>query len=95
MHTCIHTQAERPELNYGSVEYVAPADYMVRPPQPPAFVFVIDVSARAVQSGLLKEVCDTLLASLDKLPGGQRTQVCVCVCVCIYICMYRSIYICM
>lgn len=27
--------AERPELNYGSVEYVAPADYMVRPPQAP------------------------------------------------------------
>jgi protein transport protein SEC24 len=23
--------AERPELNYGSVEYVAPADYMVLP----------------------------------------------------------------
>ena len=34
--------AERPELNYGSVEYV---------------------------------VCQTILANLDKLPGGQRTQV--------------------
>ena len=67
--------AERPELNYGSVEYVAPADYMVRPPQPPAFVFVIDVSARAMQCGLVTEVCQTILANLDKLPGGQRTQV--------------------
>jgi len=67
--------AERPELNYGSVEYVAPADYMVRPPQPPAFVFVIDVSARAVQSGMVQEVCATVLANLDKMPGGQRTQV--------------------
>lgn len=67
--------AERPELNYGSVEYVAPSDYMVRPPQPPAFVFVIDVSARSVQSGLVKEVCSAILANLDKLPGGERTQI--------------------
>ena len=55
----------------------------VRPPQPPAFVFVIDVSARSVQSGLIKEVCSAVLSLLDKLPGGQRTQVCVCVCVCV------------
>jgi protein transport protein SEC24 len=48
---------------------------MVRPPQPPAYVFVLDVSARAVQCGLVTEVCQTILANLDKLPGGQRTQV--------------------
>ncbi|EKX31688.1 secretory protein Sec24A [Guillardia theta CCMP2712] len=67
--------AERPELNFGSVEYVAPADYMVRPPQPPTYVFCIDVSARSVQSGLLTEVANTILANLDKLPGGSRTQI--------------------
>jgi len=67
--------AERPELNFGSVEYVAPADYMVRPPQPPTYVFCIDVSARSVQSGLLTEVANTILANLDKLPGGTRTQI--------------------
>ncbi|POM73215.1 Protein transporter Sec24, partial [Phytophthora palmivora] len=38
---------ERPELNSGSVEIVAPSEYMMRPPQPPCFVFVIDVSATA------------------------------------------------
>ena len=47
----------------------------VRPPQPPAFVFVIDVSARAIQTGLVGEVCSEVLAMLDTLPGGQRTQV--------------------
>eukprot|EP00745_Piridium_sociabile_P035867 TRINITY_DN63284_c0_g1_i2.p1 TRINITY_DN63284_c0_g1~~TRINITY_DN63284_c0_g1_i2.p1 ORF type:complete len:360 (-),score=26.67 TRINITY_DN63284_c0_g1_i2:5-1084(-) len=44
---------ERPELCNGSVEYIAPGEYMVRPPQPAAFLFVIDVSAPAIQSGLL------------------------------------------
>lgn len=67
--------AERPELNYGTVEYIAPADYMVRPPQPPCFLFVIDVSQRSIQSGLLREVCAAVDAALDQMPGGSRTQV--------------------
>ncbi|KAJ1480489.1 Sec23/Sec24 trunk domain-containing protein [Baffinella frigidus] len=59
----------------GTVEYVAPADYMVRPPQAPSFCFLIDVSARAVQSGMLEEVCQTIRSKLGELPGGTRTQV--------------------
>lgn len=45
---------QRPELIKGSVEFVAPTEYMVRPPMPPLYFFVIDVSATAVQSGVLK-----------------------------------------
>jgi protein transport protein SEC24 len=41
----------RPELNHSCVEYVAPTEYMVRPPQPAVYVFLIDVSHTAVQSG--------------------------------------------
>eukprot|EP00798_Chlamydomonas_sp_ICE-L_P002521 gene2521-5474_t len=41
---------ERPELSLGTVEYIAPTDYMVRPPMPPVFFFVIDVSHAAVSS---------------------------------------------
>lgn len=41
----------RPELSHGAVEYVAPTEYMVRPPQPAVYVFLIDVSRAAVQSG--------------------------------------------
>jgi len=66
---------ERPELSCGTVEYVAPADYMVRPPQPPSFVFVIDVSARAVQTGMVREACTTIRSILSQLPGQPRTQV--------------------
>lgn len=45
---------QRPELTKGSVEFIAPAEYMVRPPMPPLYFFLIDVSISAVQSGMLE-----------------------------------------
>lgn len=48
---------------------------MVRPPQPPSYFFVIDVSATSVQSGMLTSVANAIRASLDSLPGSPRTQV--------------------
>lgn len=45
---------ERPELSCGSVEFVAPTEYMVRPPMPPVYFFLIDVSLSAVKSGMVK-----------------------------------------
>ena len=41
----------RAELNQSCIEFVAPTEYMVRPPQPAVYVFLIDVSHTAVQSG--------------------------------------------
>lgn len=68
-------ESERPELAKGSAEYVAPAEYMVRPPMPPVFFFVIDVSRGAVSSGMLRIACETIKTNLNQLPGGSRTQV--------------------
>ena len=45
---------ERPELSSGSVEFVASTEYMVRPPMPPVYFFLIDVSLSAVKSGMVK-----------------------------------------
>lgn len=42
----------RAELNHAVVEFVAPTEYMVRPPQPAVYIFLIDVSHSAVQSGM-------------------------------------------
>jgi len=42
----------RAELNHSVVEFVAPTEYMVRPPQPAVYVFLVDVSHSAVQSGI-------------------------------------------
>jgi len=66
---------ERPELNNGSVEFVAPGEYMVRPPQPPVYFFVIDVSANAVNSGMTACAAQTIKQCLDRLPGSPRTQI--------------------
>ncbi|KAG6426907.1 hypothetical protein SASPL_111146 [Salvia splendens] len=45
---------QRPELLKGSIELIAPAEYMVRPPMPPLFLFLIDVSVSAAKSGVLE-----------------------------------------
>ncbi|KAI7855420.1 hypothetical protein BDC45DRAFT_439062 [Circinella umbellata] len=66
----------RPELNYGCVDFVASADYMVRPPQPPAYVFIIDTSYQAIQTGMVGVVANSILKSLDNIPNEDgRTKV--------------------
>ncbi|KAG5514507.1 hypothetical protein RHGRI_035800 [Rhododendron griersonianum] len=45
---------ERPELTKGSVEFIAPVEYMHRRPMPPLYFFLIDVSISAVKSGMLE-----------------------------------------
>jgi protein transport protein SEC24 len=69
------TRENHPELTEASFEIVAPSEYTVRAPQPPTFIFVIDVSHRAVLSGMVSAVCQSIAASLDELPGKPRTNV--------------------
>ncbi|XVF70817.1 hypothetical protein PTKIN_Ptkin11bG0192200 [Pterospermum kingtungense] len=66
---------QRPELTKGSVELVAPTEYMVRPPMPPTYFFLIDVSISAVRSGMIEVVAQTIRSCLDELPGFPRTQI--------------------
>ena len=66
---------QRPELSKAVVEFIAPAEYMVRPPQEPTYFFVIDVSAMAVRSGMLKSTAEAIRRSLDDLPGRGRTKI--------------------
>lgn len=66
---------ERPELSRGTVEIVAPSEYMMRPPQPPCYMFVIDVSAPAIASGAVQLAAQTIKEQLDNLPGAPRTRI--------------------
>ncbi|XP_075904184.1 protein transport protein Sec24A isoform X2 [Nelusetta ayraudi] len=66
---------KRPEVRNSTVEFIASSDYMLRPPQPAAYLFVLDVSHNAVESGYLKYLCESLLDNLDRLPGDARTKV--------------------
>nr|CAG4709772.1 unnamed protein product [Naegleria fowleri] len=45
---------ERPELTNGVYEYLAPQEYMSRPPQPPAYLFLIDSSFNSINGGLFQ-----------------------------------------
>ncbi|KAF4564728.1 COPII subunit [Pleurotus pulmonarius] len=76
----------RAELNHAVVEFVAPTEYMVRPPQPAVYVFLIDVSHAAVQSGMVATATRTILENLDRIPDEDgRTKISI-------ICYDTSLY---
>nr|GAT57329.1 protein transporter SEC24 [Mycena chlorophos] len=62
----------RAELNHSVVEFVAPTEYMVRAPQPAVYVFLIDVSHPAVQSGMVATATRALLENLDRIPDDDK-----------------------
>ncbi|XP_053778392.1 protein transport protein Sec24B isoform X3 [Desmodus rotundus] len=66
---------KRPEVQNSTVEFIASSDYMLRPPQPAVYLFVLDVSHNAVEAGYLTVLCQSLLENLDKLPGDSRTRI--------------------
>ncbi|KAI4883383.1 hypothetical protein NFI96_024742, partial [Prochilodus magdalenae] len=82
---------KRPEVQNSTVEFIASSDYMsmepdvfpnsfgpfllLRPPQPAVYLFVLDVSHNAVETGYLNVLCQSLLENLEKLPGDARTRV--------------------
>lgn len=65
----------RPEIKSSTIEFIAPSEYMLRPPQPAVYLFLLDVSSLAQQSGYLEVACSTISEQLDNLPGDARTQV--------------------
>ncbi|XP_060248781.1 protein transport protein Sec24D [Meriones unguiculatus] len=67
---------EKPELSLGSYEYVATLDYCRKnkPPSPPAFIFMIDVSYSNIKSGLVKLICEELKTVLQRLPKEEHEE---------------------
>ncbi|KAK0143071.1 Protein transport protein Sec24A [Merluccius polli] len=65
----------RPEVQNATIEFIAPSEYMLRPPQPAVYLFVLDVSHNAVETGYLNVVCQSLLDNISALPGDTRTKV--------------------
>jgi protein transport protein SEC24 len=69
---------QRPELIYGTVDFLASMEYMNRPPMPPTYVFLFDVSQPALDSGYLQQATHTIKSIIEEgtLPGGDRARVC-------------------
>ena len=70
---------QRPELLYGSVEFVASKEFMARPPKPVSYVFAIDVSWNSIQAGILSTclatIKDFLYYGQSVLPKGARIAI--------------------
>ncbi|XP_076652844.1 protein transport protein Sec24AB [Halictus rubicundus] len=67
--------SRRPEVKTSTIEFIAPSEYLLRPPQPAVYLFVLDVSRLAVESGYLNIVCNAISQELSMLPGDSRTQI--------------------
>ncbi|XP_056297379.1 protein transport protein Sec24A isoform X3 [Pseudoliparis swirei] len=65
----------RPEVQNATIEFIAPSEYMLRPPQPAVYLFILDVSHNAVETGYLTVFCQSLLDNINALPGDARTKV--------------------
>ena len=69
-------KSTRAELNLGSVDYLAPKDYYkdrATQPQPPAYLFLIEITRSAVSNGIVHQLCATIRSLLKHLPG-KSTQ---------------------
>ncbi|RAR03243.1 protein transport protein sec24 [Stemphylium lycopersici] len=67
---------QRPELNYAVTEFVAPQEYMVRPPQPLCYYIILDCTQAAVNTGLLAVVSRVIKESLGRIPNADgRTRI--------------------
>ena len=67
----------RVELSTGLYDIKAGTDYMTRPPVPPVYLFVIDVTQKSVQSGMLDIFVSVLkdIINNDIFIGGPRTTI--------------------
>ncbi|XP_024531752.1 protein transport protein Sec24-like At4g32640 [Selaginella moellendorffii] len=66
---------DRPELSRGTVEFVATQEYLLRPPMPPVFFFLVDVSANAIKTGAAAAACSAIQRVLADIAEGPRTMV--------------------
>ncbi|KAA0189661.1 hypothetical protein HAZT_HAZT002439 [Hyalella azteca] len=67
--------SRRPEVREATIEYIAPSEYMLRPPQPATYLWLLDTSRQAIETGYLKVVCDTLLENINAIPGDRRALI--------------------
>jgi protein transport protein SEC24 len=60
---------------FGTVEYIVDGKYQVREPMLPTYLFLIDCTAEAIQSGMTSLVCSSILALLGSIAGKDRARV--------------------
>ncbi|XP_067131547.1 protein transport protein Sec24C-like [Centruroides vittatus] len=68
---------QRPELCLGSYEFIATTDYCKNEkfPNPPAFIFIIDVSYNNIKNGIVQLLCQNMKLLLKELPKEGDAEV--------------------
>ena len=66
---------DHPELLHCMTEFLAPSEYIQRPPQRPSYIFCIDTSFASAQTGYLARVCASLKSSIDSIKGDPQVAV--------------------
>ncbi|KAF2753789.1 Sec23/Sec24 family protein-like protein [Pseudovirgaria hyperparasitica] len=65
---------QRPELSMGTVEYIVPKEYWTKEPVGLRWLFLIDVSAEAINRAFLDGFCDGILTALYGEDGQTSEQ---------------------
>lgn len=63
---------QRPELRNGTIEFAVPKEYWNKTPAPAAYVFAIDVSWNAIQSGMLAQAVEGIKNAVWDESGVSR-----------------------
>ena len=72
-----HDRDQRPELLYGAYEVKAPSMFADKKPQPPTFIFFLDVSLKAFESGFFHQSLSSIRSSLESCTQPEKTRVCI------------------
>ncbi|KAG9304124.1 hypothetical protein G9A89_019686 [Geosiphon pyriformis] len=70
---------QRPELQFGTVEFTVPKDYWARPPSPVPYIFAIDVSWNSIKTGMLTKcveaIKEILFSTPNSIPPGGKVGI--------------------
>ena len=67
----------RPELMYGTYDIVPPSAFSIREPTMPTFVFMLDCSIHAYETGFLHQSLQSIRSCIESMPMPDQTRICL------------------